>query len=117
MGFWKIWTYRYFYFSVKIFIKLTFFKEFKKKSNIETAVNGITSCLIDGEIPVRVKAAVALNCLLLQKDAEDLLRPALPKILEIYIKLMDVIDNDGIVEALEVILKKKHNIYINLFLF
>ena len=58
--------------------------------------------MLDNELPVRVKAAVSLNCLLAQKEAEDLLRNSLPKILEIYIKLMDIVDNDGIVAALEV---------------
>ncbi len=64
-------------------------------------MEGIYFCLSDSQLPVRVKAAVALNCLLSQKHAEDLLRPILPNILEIYIKLMDQIDNEGIVAALE----------------
>ena len=75
--------------------------EFKNPQNIKVAVEGISHCLMDTQLPVRVKAAVALNCLLTQKEAEDLLRPSLPKILEIYLKLMDQIDNEGIVSALE----------------
>lgn len=75
--------------------------EFKNPQNIKIAVEGISQCLMDTQLPVRVKAAVALNCLLTQKEAEDLLRPSLPKILEIYLKLMDQIDNEGIVAALE----------------
>lgn len=75
--------------------------EFKNPQNIKIAVEGISLCLMDSQLPVRVKAAVALNCLLSQKEAEDLLRPSLPKILEIYLKLMDQIDNEGIVAALE----------------
>lgn len=64
---------------------------------------------MDQHLPVRVKAAVALNCLLSQKEAEDLLRPLLPKILEIYIKLMDQIDNEGLVAALEGIVDSYQN--------
>ena len=75
--------------------------EFQNPQNIKIAVEGISHCLMDTQLPVRVKAAVALNCLLTQKEAEDLLRPSLPKILEIYLKLMDQIDNEGIVAALE----------------
>jgi len=75
--------------------------EFKNPQNIKVAVEGISHCLMDTQLPVRVKAAVALNCLLTQKEAEDLLRPSLSKILEIYLKLMDQIDNEGIVAALE----------------
>ena len=75
--------------------------EFKNSQNIKIAVEGISHCLMDTQLPVRVKAAIALNCLLTQKEAEDLLRPSLPKILEIYLKLMDQIDNEGIVAALE----------------
>ena len=83
--------------------------EFQNPNNIKVAVEGITNCLMDANLPVRVKAAVALNCLLLQKEAEDLLRPLLPKILEIYLKLMDQIDNEGIVAALEGIVDSYQN--------
>jgi len=74
---------------------------FNNQENVKVAVEGITSCLLDGDLPVRVKAAVSLNCLLSQKQAIDLLKPSLPKILEIYLKIMEQIDNEGIVSSLE----------------
>lgn len=83
--------------------------EFKNANNIKIAVEGITTCLMDAQLPVRVKAAVSLNCLLSQKEAENLLRPLLPQILEIYLKLMDQIDNEGLVAALEGIVDSYQN--------
>ena len=58
---------------------------------------------------MRVKAAVSLSCLLDHKEAEDMLRPYLQNILESYIKLMDSIDNEGVVAALEAIVSIYHN--------
>lgn len=69
----------------------------------------MTTCLKDAELPVRVKAAVSLCCLLDHKEAEDMLRPHLQTILECYLKLMDSIDNEGVVAALEVIVSTYHD--------
>lgn len=83
--------------------------EFKNKENISVAVKGITQCLNDSELPVKVKAAVSLSCLLDHKEAEDLLRPYLQNILECYLKIMDEVDNEGVVNALEGIVQSFHN--------
>ena len=52
-------------------------------------------------MPVKWKAAVALNCLLEYKEAIEMLRPELNKILEIYLKLMNEIECEEIVSSLE----------------
>lgn len=56
-----------------------------------------------------MKAAVSLSCLLDHKEAEDLLRPYLQNILECYLKIMDQVDNEGVVNALEGIVQSFHN--------
>lgn len=69
----------------------------------------MTNCLKDNELPVRVKAAVSLTSLLDHKEAEDMLRPHLQTILECYLKLMDSIDNEGVVAALEAVVSVYHD--------
>jgi len=51
--------------------------EFRNKSNINVAVKGLTECLNDSELPVKVKAAISLSCLLDHQEVQDLLRPYL----------------------------------------
>eukprot|EP01016_Furgasonia_blochmanni_P056412 TRINITY_DN9612_c0_g4_i14.p1 TRINITY_DN9612_c0_g4~~TRINITY_DN9612_c0_g4_i14.p1 ORF type:complete len:722 (-),score=286.95 TRINITY_DN9612_c0_g4_i14:171-2336(-) len=77
------------------------FIEFKNKDNVKLATEGVYHCMLDPQLPVRAKAAVALNCLLSQDEAIELIKPGLDKILGEYIKLMDTIDNDAIVNSLE----------------
>lgn len=60
---------------------------------------------MDKELPVRVSAAIAFSSILQHKEAQDLIRPKLNLVLEIYIKLMDLIDNEKIVRSLEDIVK------------
>lgn len=68
------------------------------------AVEGVYKCLLDPDLPVKVKAAVTLNCLLLYKDAQTIIKPGLNQILEIYLRLMDESDCEDIVASLEVFL-------------
>lgn len=64
-------------------------------------MQGIYNCILDKELPVRVAAAISFSCILQHKEAQALVRPGLQQILENYIKLMDIIDNEGIVSSLE----------------
>ncbi|CAD8063756.1 unnamed protein product [Paramecium sonneborni] len=79
--------------------------EFKNKQNIQLAVQGISKCILDKELPVRVAAAISFSQILQHKEAQDLIRPQLSQVLEIYIKLMELIDNEKIVKSLEEIVK------------
>ncbi|CAK65923.1 unnamed protein product (macronuclear) [Paramecium tetraurelia] len=83
--------------------------EFKNKQNIQLAVQGISKCILDKELPVRVAAAIAFSSILQHKEAQDLIRPQLSQVLEIYIKLMELIDNEKIVRSLEEIVKNFTN--------
>lgn len=60
---------------------------------------------MDSEIPVKFKAATALNCVLYQTEAHDMIKPNLQEMLQIYIKLMDQIDNEDLVSSLEAIIE------------
>lgn len=75
--------------------------EYKKNEVIGAAIEGLYHCLIDKELPVQVKAAIALSKLLNQKEAIRILKDGLGTILENYVKLIQAIDNDDLVYALE----------------
>ena len=58
---------------------------------------------------MKFKAAVSLNCLLEYKEAIEMLRPELNRILEIYLKLMNEIECEDIVSSLEGIVQRFSN--------
>lgn len=64
-------------------------------------LNGIYSCLNSEHLPVRVEAALALNGMLKHEIAVEFLRPGLETLLKTYLKIMDEIDFDELVEALQ----------------
>lgn len=53
---------------------------------------------------MRLSAAVALSRFLRNKVAEEFLKPALKNILEVYLKIMNDIDSEELVSALEEIM-------------
>lgn len=57
--------------------------------------------LSNEHLPVRVEAALALNGLLDHQIAVDFLRPGLETVLKTYLKIMDEIDFDELVQALQ----------------
>jgi hypothetical protein len=63
-------------------------------------LNAIYENLNHPELPVRVEAALALNGLLGHQVAVDFLRPGLEVLLKTYLKIMDDIDFDELVQAL-----------------
>lgn len=52
--------------------------DFVNKQNITLAVQGISKCILDKDLPVKVKAAVALSSVLKHKEAFDLINTSLP---------------------------------------
>ncbi len=64
-------------------------------------LNAIFSSLSSEHLPVRVEAAMALNGLLSHQIAIDFLRPGLETLLKTYLKIMDDIDFDDLVKALQ----------------
>ena len=83
--------------------------DYQNTENIRVAVEGLYHCLLDNDFPVRVNAGIALNHLLYQPVAIEVLKPGLSKILETYVTLIDLIDNDDLVNALEGIIDKYEN--------
>lgn len=69
--------------------------------HLRHVLNGIYENLSHSDLPVRVEAALALNGLLEHQMAVDFLRPGLEVLLKTYLKIMDDIDFDELVEALQ----------------
>ncbi|KRX11054.1 Armadillo-type fold [Pseudocohnilembus persalinus] len=79
--------------------------EYKNQENIKIAVQGICKCLQDKEMPVKIRAAIALESLVQLEQAQSFLKPHLENIFKIYIELMNESDSDGLVDALQGIVK------------
>lgn len=77
------------------------FLNFTDKVFVNNAIENITNCLMDSQIPVQYIACVNLNQLIDNEDVRKKLKPILPKLLELILKIMDNIDNEEIVFALE----------------
>ncbi|EAS00014.1 importin-beta amine-terminal domain protein (macronuclear) [Tetrahymena thermophila SB210] len=83
--------------------------DFKNPQNLSTIIAGICQRMIDGDLVVRVKASIALQYYIDQEGVKDLVRPGLSDMLSIYIKLMQQIDNENLVCALECIVENFTN--------
>jgi hypothetical protein len=73
---------------------------FNNEDHLRHVLNAIYENLNHTDLPVRVEAALALNGLLSHQVAVDFLRPGLEVLLKTYLKIMDDIDFDELVEAL-----------------
>lgn len=68
-------------------------------------LDSLFSNLSHFELPVRVNAAVALIKLLSHEFAIEFVRPGLGQVIKIYLKLIDDIDYDELIESLKVIVE------------
>ena len=72
-------------------------------------INALYQNLNYPDLPVKVEAALALNKLLCHEEAVEFLRPALKDLLQTYLKIMDDIDFDDMVNALKEIVEVFEN--------
>ena len=61
--------------------------------------------LSDNDLPVRVNSAIALIKMLDQELAVNIIRPGLNDLIKIYLKLIDDIDYDELIESLKKIVE------------
>lgn len=76
---------------------------------VEQCVRASLTALNDPMLPVRVEAAGAVRQLLAATDhqgIDDLMRPALPQILDACFRIMGEIGSDDVVQALEIVIDK-----------
>ena len=68
---------------------------------VRKAVEGIYLCLTKDAYPlIRIKAAIAFNCILKHKTAKQLIQPLLKDVLTVYLQLLDSYDLENIVNSL-----------------
>jgi len=80
--------------------------EFKDTQVIRDATESICRCLLIKQLPLQVQAGCALERVLEHPVALEIIKPELAEILKIYIQLIDRIDNEALVMALEGLIKK-----------
>eukprot|EP00347_Sterkiella_histriomuscorum_P021385 403334157 len=71
------------------------------EDHLRHVLNDVFQCLSNEHLPVRVEAALALNFMLSHQIAIDFLRPGLETLLKTYLKIMDDIDFDELIKALQ----------------
>ena len=79
------------------------------EDHLRHVLNSIYANLTHSDLPVRVEAALALNDLLEHQEAIDFLRPGLEVLLKTYLKIMDDIDFDELVTALQRLVDVYHD--------
>ena len=80
-----------------------YYLEFKDKAHVTKSVQGISRCLFDEHLTVKLEAAVALAQV--ADGAKELIAPELGKIIQVYLQLMNEIDSEDLVDALAVIME------------
>lgn len=76
--------------------------KFKNHDHMKEIVEACFTCLIqDPALPVRLNAALSMKELLRDDFACAMLKPYLKQILESYLKLMNEIESEELVNALE----------------
>ena len=79
---------------------------FEDNDHIQQAVHGIYQSLFTDVLPIKFAAALALAKMLNNDTAIACLKPVLANILEVYLKIMNEIDSEELIGALEVIMEK-----------
>lgn len=75
----------------------------KQIAHFENALKATLQCMYDTEQPVRLMASIAINKMVDHPYAENIIRPVLPQLIQAYLKIMNEIDQDDLVESLSVV--------------
>ena len=79
---------------------------FKDQNHVNQSIDLVYRCLNDQDLPVRFQAALCIKKLLDNDGAAAFLKPALKEILHQYLNLMNEIDSEELVSALELIINR-----------
>mmetsp|Transcript_42364 Transcript_42364/g.55849 ORF Transcript_42364/g.55849 Transcript_42364/m.55849 type:complete len:774 (-) Transcript_42364:479-2800(-) len=80
--------------------------DFKDTQHVQQAVDAIYQQLFTDSLPIKYDAALALSKMLRNDTASEFLKPALKNLLEVYLKIMESIDSEELIGALEEIVEK-----------
>ncbi len=69
---------------------------------MQDILKGLIQGLRDPSIPVQTAAACSLRLLITAEGATELLKPILPDIIGEYFRIMDEVENESVLSALQV---------------
>lgn len=75
--------------------------DFKDQDHLRAVLDALYKNLEHSDLPVRVNSAIALIKMLDQEAAVEFIRPGLSVVIKIYLKLIDDIDYDELIESLK----------------
>lgn len=79
--------------------------DLKQPTILSTVLQGLLSGLRDSTLPVQAAAACSLRHLITTEGTVELLRPFVTNIVQEYFRIMDEVDNDSVLSALQVIVE------------
>ncbi|CAG8437081.1 2268_t:CDS:10 [Funneliformis mosseae] len=74
---------------------------FENEANLATAFQGVTTCMRDTELPVKVQACLSLQCMIRHETVRNALIPNLPMIMQELLDLTNQIDADTLSSVME----------------
>mmetsp|Transcript_3899 Transcript_3899/g.4034 ORF Transcript_3899/g.4034 Transcript_3899/m.4034 type:complete len:868 (+) Transcript_3899:3-2606(+) len=80
--------------------------EWKNPQTLPAVLQGLLGGLKDPSLPVQAAAACSLRTLISLEGATDLLRPYLSEIINEYFRIMDEVENDAVLSALQAIVEQ-----------
>lgn len=96
--------------SLSLYSKIGYFFSFSSQEINVKVVQAISSCLRSKNLPVQIAAAEALGVLLGNPAVQDMLKQDLIDILKLILELMEKVDFEGLVVALENIIQNYQSI-------
>ena len=69
-------------------------------------LNGLCQCLRDPAVPVQASAACSLQVLIQAEGVTELLKPSLPMLINQYFRIMDEVESESILGALQAIVEQ-----------
>lgn len=75
--------------------------DIKNQEHISIVLEKITNSMTDENLAIKLQAAISLHKFIREKEVKNLLKPKLGLMLQTYLKIMDEIDSEELVAALE----------------
>ena len=75
-------------------------------TTLQAVLRGLINGLRDPALPVQAAAACSLRLLIAAEGAADMLRPLLPEIIAEYFRIMEEVENESVLSALQAIILK-----------
>jgi hypothetical protein len=77
---------------------------------LQAVLRGLINGLRDPALPVQAAAACSLRLLIEAEGAAELLKPLLPEIVAEYFRIMEEVENESVLSALQVRLSLPHTL-------